>query len=140
MKVSYLKKSIKSITWKNQIESRCKMAVQDGIWTHTTLWKSVKIQKISGLVGRFFSILIPFGNIFLIFRPSGIWWKNNKENRAGRSTLKKDILLPISWPNPYNYLTAVVPTSQARSWHFLKVWPEFVRLSKMATLTPKSSV
>ena len=39
----------------------------------TTLWKSVKIQKMSCLVCGFFCILVPCANILLIPRPSDSW-------------------------------------------------------------------
>ena len=44
--------------------------------------------------------------------------------------LGKDIWLPITWLNPYNFLTAVVKVSKARSQDFIKVWPEFAQLEQ----------
>ena len=55
--------------------------------------------------------------------------------------LGKDIRLPISWLNPYNFLTVFNgSTLQARSQHFIEVSPEFAPTCKMASLTPKSSI
>ena len=77
---------------------------------------------------------------YLFFSFPDIQAAGKYKNLHLKMKMGKDIWLSNSWSKLYNFLTAVVSTSQPGSQHFIEIWPEFAPPSKMVTLTLKSFV
>ena len=109
------------------------------LWTRKTLWKSVKVQRMSTLVCGFFCIIMPCANSYFSHSQTFRQLVNTKI-RTWRWRWEKIF---------YFQIHGRIFTIFRRRWfqhrtlnlrHFIETWPEFAPPSKMVTLTLKKFV
>ena len=68
--------------------------------SHNSIWKSVKVQKMSFVIcGSFES----YYNVLMLFSFSDLKAAHEYKNVCLKMKLRKNIWLPITWSNPYNF-------------------------------------
>ena len=79
-------------------------------WTCTTPRKSLKIHKMSSCFVGFFGFFCMFSSLAFsqCFSFPQDLQATHKYKNLQKMKLGKDIWLPITWSNPYNFLTIVV--------------------------------